>query len=264
MGPDMQFEPSPDRPNAMPCSSFHPRMRPLLRALTPALLAGLALAACADDRPPPPAAQTLSPGQSANATAYDSIATTPMGSEPAQPATTVGEQPMAPAPLPQTATTPSNAPGTPSIDHGAGGLLMPVTARFLIDRPSTIEISIRDGQAADRVQLVMPDGSVTDAYQLDREFLHATDTGSSGFNMGVGVSGGSSSGVQPSFGIGFPIFGGAPRSPQREEVHTKALIRVPDMAAYRANWQHTILRIYLGEKSISPRKMEMAAPAPPS
>lgn len=250
----------------MRCFSSHLPKRVAPRAFAPMLIAWLALAACADDNPPPPAAQTLSPGQSANSTAYDSIATTPMGSEPAQPATTVGEQPMAPAPPPQTATTPSssNTPGTPSINQGAGGLLLPVTARFLIDRPNTIEVSIRDAQPADRVQLAAPDGTVVDAYQLDREFLHATDTGSSGVSLGVGVAGGSSSGVQPSFGIGFPLFGGAPNSPQRDEVHTKALIRVPDMAAYRANWRHMVVRMYMGEKSVTPRKMEMAAPAPPS
>jgi hypothetical protein len=248
------------RPHA---SSPTPALRS--RLIAPVLFVGLTLAACADDKPPPPAA-TVSPGQSTNATAYDSVATTPMGSEPAQTARTVGSQPMAPAPLPQTATSPasSNTPGSPSISQGAGGILLPVTAKFLLDRPGTIEVSIRDEQAADRVQLVAPDGSVADAYQLDRNFIHAEDSGSSGFNFGVGVSGGSSSGVQPSFGIGFPIFGGAPNSPQRDEVQTKALIRVPDMAAYRANWQHTTVRIYLGDKSVSPRKMEMAAPAPPS
>jgi hypothetical protein len=248
----------------MPRVFSRPPIRAASPALLPALLGWLALAACADDKPPP-AAPTLSPGQSANATAYDSIAMTPLGSEPAQTPTTVGQQPMAPAPLPQTATSPSssNKPGTPSIDQGAGGILLPVAARFLIDRPNTIEVSIRDAQAADRVQLVMPDGSATDAYQLDREFIHATDTGSTGFSLGVGVSGGSSSGVQPSVGFGFPLFGGTPRSPQRDEVHSRALILVPDMAAYRANWQHAILRITLGEKSISPRKMEMAAPSPP-
>jgi hypothetical protein len=241
--------------------------RPPIRAASPAallaLLGALALAACAEENPPP--TQTLSPGQSPNATAYDSIATTPLGSEPAQPATTVGTQPMAPAPLPQTATSApsSNKLGTASVNQGAGGILLPVTTRFLSDRPNTIEVSIQDAQAADRVQLVMPDGSAVDAYQLDREFTHATDTGSTGVSLGVGVSGGSSSGVQPSVGFGFPLFGGTPQSPQRDEVNTKARILVPDMAAYRANWQHAILRIYLGEKSISPRKMEMAAPAPP-
>jgi hypothetical protein len=188
-----------------------------------------------------------------------------MGSEPAQPSSTVGNRPLGPTNPPQTTTAPtvSNAPGTPSIEQGAGGVILPVTARFLSDQPDTIEVSIRDAQAADRIQLVAPDGMITDAYQVDREFLRATDSGYSGFNLGVGVSGGSSSGVQPAFGIGFPIFGGAPNSPQRDEVHTKALIRIPDMAAYRANWQRMVLRIYLGEKSASPRKMEMAAPPPP-
>jgi hypothetical protein len=244
-----------------------PSPRAASPALLPALLGWLALAACAEESQPapPPPAQTLAPGQSPNATAYDSIATTPLGSEPAQPATTVGTQPMAPAPLPQTATSApsSNKLGTASVNQGAGGILLPVTTRFLSDRPNTIEVSIQDAQAADRVQLVMPDGSAVDAYQLDREFTHATDTGSTGVSLGVGVSGGSSSGVQPSVGFGFPLFGGTPQSPQRDEVNTKARILVPDMAAYRANWQHAILRIYLGEKSISPRKMEMAAPAPP-
>ncbi|HWA43754.1 MAG TPA: hypothetical protein VHA10_11125 [Hypericibacter adhaerens] len=239
-------------------------MRPL-RAL--ALLAGMALAACADDTPPPAPSQVTGPGQSANTTAYDSLNTVPMGSQPAQPAAPLAQQPLAPAPPPQNIAPPANpdnTPGAPSIPQGAGGIYLPVTARFLIDRPQTIEVSIRDAQPADRVQLVAPDGSVIDAYQLDREFIQATESGPSGFNMGVGVSGGSSSGVQPSFGIGFPIFGSAPRSPQRDEVQTKALIRVADMAAYRANWQKMVLRMYMGEKSVSPRKMEMAAPAPPS
>lgn len=252
----------------MRCHKPESAVKAPIRAALPLLLVCLALVACADDKPPPPMTpQATGPGQSPNATAYDTIATTPLGAEPAQTSPTVGAQPMAPAPIPQSATqpsTPNNTPGAPSIPQGAGGIYLPVTARFLIDRPDTIEVSIRDAQPADRVQLVAPDGNAIDAYQLDHEFIHATESGPSGFNMGVGVSGGSSSGVQPSFGIGFPIFGGAPRSPQRDEVQTKALIRVADMAAYRATWQKMVLRMYLGEKSASPRKMEMAAPAPPS
>src|SRR5512143_754564 len=123
-------------PILMPSPSAHPIPLSRWRAIAPALMVCFALAACADDKPPPPAA-TLSPGQSPNASAYDSTATTPMGSEAAQTAPTVGSQPMAPAPLPQTATSSSssNKPGSPSIDQGAGGILLPVTAKFLIDRP---------------------------------------------------------------------------------------------------------------------------------
>lgn len=217
-------------------------------------LVGVAfLAACAEETPPAysvsfPASGT--PGGSA----YDTPRMTPLGAEPAP---TVGEaRDQASPAAPQTPLGASPAPPT-------GGIRFPVTARFVEGRPDLIEVSIRDAQPTDRVELVAPDGTVTAAYQLDRERVATTEAAPSGFNFGVGVTGGSSSGVQPSVGIGFPIFGRTPTAQPREEVRSVARIKVADMAAYRADWQRWIVRILFGTKGPSPRKMEMAAPAPP-
>ncbi len=78
----------------------------------------------------------------------------------------------------------------------------------------------------ERVALVAPDGTVTEAHDTARETLNAQDY--RGSTIGVGVQGGSRSRV----GVGLGIFfgGGATGPPVRR---TRATIRVPDPDAYR-------------------------------
>jgi hypothetical protein len=219
----------------------------LSRAPLLALFGAALLAACAREAPPPAyAAPPASAGTTAPS-ADGAPRTTPLGAEPA------------PAP----GESAEQAPPTPP-SSGAGGIGLPVTARFVAGKPDLIEVSIRDAQPADHVELVAPDGAATAAYQLDRERVTMAPTAPTGVQWGFGISGGSSSGVQPRLGVGIPIFGQPSPPTPREEMLSTARIKVPDMAAYRAQWRHWVIRILFGTEGPSPRKMEMAAPAPPA
>ncbi len=231
----------------------------------------LALAACGDEPPPPtasaplpapqpqlaplgtipPGAATTSPDQSAFDAAQPA---TPPGAVP----NTVGAAEQAkdapPDPLPEQAPAP--------VPSGSDGIDYPVTARFVPDHPTIIEVSIRDRQGVDSVELVAPDGAATAAYQLDRNAERVAGTDDSGLDMGVAVVGGSGGGVRTGIGIGIPLFGFSDPAPPRDEVLSRARIMLPDPTAYSADWKRYVIRIHLGGTGPSAREMKMAAPPP--
>lgn len=143
----------------------------------------------------------------------------------------------------------------------------PVVTSFAGSEQDTVKVQVTDPQPVTRVELTAPDGRVFLAHQIDRESL--TRQGGGGYgqpSVGVGVGGGggccwSGSGVGVGFGFGFPL--GDAREPDYGPggVASTALVHVPDMAAYRAQWQHWKVRIYLGEGA-SERMVEVAAPQP--
>ncbi|MFZ5791505.1 MAG: hypothetical protein ACOY3L_12480 [Pseudomonadota bacterium] len=226
----------------------------LPRAPLLALLGAALLAACAREAPPPPYTAPPASSGATGPSAYGTPPTPPLGAEPAPAPGETAEQ-APPTPKPSGGAGPTT---------GAGGIGLPVTARFVEGKPDLIEVSIRDAQPADQVELVAPSGAATAAFELDRERVTMAPTAPTGVEWGFGITGGSSSGVQPRLGVGIPIFGQPSPPTPREEVLSTARIKVPDMAAYRAQWRHWILRILFGTKGPSPRKMEMAAPAPPA
>ena len=157
-------------------------------------------------------------------------------------------------------------------NHGpaapAGGPANPVVTSFSGGAQDTLQVQVTDPQPVTRVELAAPDGRVFLASQIDRERL----THQGGYyygqpTVGVGVGGGSGgccwggSGVGVGLGFGFPL--GDARQPdyRPEGVASTALIHVPNMAAYRAQWQQWKVRIYLGEGT-NERMVEVAAPAP--
>jgi len=145
----------------------------------------------------------------------------------------------------------------------------PVVTSFSGSEQDTLQVQVTDPQPVTRVELAAPDGRVFLAHQIDRESLTRQGGGyygqpSVGVGVGVGSGGGccwSGSGVGVGFGFGFPL--GDAREPDYGPggVASTALVQVPDMAAYRAQWQHWKVRIYLGEGA-SERMVEVAAPQP--
>jgi hypothetical protein len=221
------------------------------RSLPALLLMGALLAGCAGE-PPPPAPATTTAG-SPDATAYDAQPEAPVGTRSNSVAAESQQDSM--PPLPPSGSTSTTLPG---------GVDYPVTANFVPGYPSIIEVQIRDRQPADEVSLVAPDGTETAAYQLDTTKQMATARGGSGPSFGVGVAGGSSGDVGAGIGIGFPLFGfeSAP-SRAETEVLTRARVRIPDTAAYRADWKQWIVRILFDAGKSTERRLEMAAPPPP-
>ena len=143
------------------------------------------------------------------------------------------------------------------------GISSPVAARFIpggADAPQ-IEIEVTDRQAVETAELVAPDGAVTSAHQINRDRIVEGGRGGASPSVGVGVFGGSSGDIGTSIGIGIPIFGGY--DPGDPAIDSRAVIRVPDLAAYRAGWQQYRVRLRFGAAPENERVMEIPAPRPP-
>lgn len=139
-----------------------------------------------------------------------------------------------------------------------------VVSHFVSGTPDQIQTTIVDALPAKTAVLKLPDGETVAAAQIDRERnVYSEDTGY-GPNLGVGVAGGSSGGVSSGIGFGFPLFGGGGPSGTRTGSMTTSTLRfkVPDMAAYRRDWQHCVLHIDLDDGA-NRRSIETLPPAPP-
>jgi hypothetical protein len=234
-----------------------PRKRAAGTALLAApLLASLLLAACAEDAPPPATSATAG-SAAADASAYDAKPLPPVGTTPNTVAAE-SQQAVLPPPLP---AADSAAPASGST---VDGIAYPVTAAFVVGYADILEVQIHDRQAADEVELVAPGGATIAAYQLDQTHQVLVPPRDSGINVGVAVAGGSSGDLRTGIGFGFPIFGSAAPAKPVTEVLTRARLRIADLAAYRADWQHWVVRVRFGVGGPAERKMEIAAPAPPA
>lgn len=248
-------------PTAFPMASAH--------RLPALLFAGLLLAACAEDAPPPASSDaapapsdaaelaplgSVSAGASPDVSAYDVQPKPPAGAVPNTVGTAYEQQDAPPDPLPE------QIPSGPV----SGGIDYPVTASFVSGHPTIIEVSVRDRQPVDSVELIAPGGAATAAYQLDRNTERVAVADDDGLDMGVAVVGGSSGGVRTGIGIGIPLFGWSDSPPPQDEVVSRARILLPDPTAYRTDWKRYVIRIHLGGTGPSARKMEMAAPQPPA
>lgn len=136
----------------------------------------------------------------------------------------------------------------------------PVAAAFAGDAADRIEVTVSDSQPVESAELVAPDGTATAAYQIDRSKT-VEEGGGPEPSVGVGVFGGSSGHIGTSVGINIPV--GRSGAPSDPVIDSRALIRVPDMAAYRAGWTGYRLRLHLGTTETNRRVMEIPAPRPP-
>ncbi len=146
-----------------------------------------------------------------------------------------------------------------------GGTANPVVTSFSTSEQDTLQVQVTDREPVTKAELAASDGRIFLAHQIDRERLTRQDGGYGEPSMGVGVAGGSGGHVGTGVGVGFGfpfIIGGSDEYGYREpRVASTALIHVPDMAAYRAQWQQWKVRVYLGEGA-NERMIEVAAPQP--
>ena len=141
-----------------------------------------------------------------------------------------------------------------------------VTSAFMAEAPAMIETRIVDPLPARAAMLKLPDGTTLPAVSIDGERNLYSDSTGYGPNFGARVEGGSSSGVSTGFGIGFPLFGGGgPGGHQVGAMSTSTIrFKVPDLAAYRRDWQRWILHVDLDEGGGNQRVIETLPPAPPA
>ena len=148
----------------------------------------------------------------------------------------------------------------------AGTPANPVVTSFSESETDTLDVQVTDRQPVTQAELTSPDGKVFIAHQIDRERLSRYG-GSYGPSVGVGVGGGSWNGggfgVGSGIGIGFPLGGEYYDGPRDGQVASTAKIHIPDMPAYRAQWQQWKVRVTLGEGAAK-RVIEVDAPPPPA
>jgi|AraplaMF_Col_mMF_1032025.scaffolds.fasta_scaffold00141_10 hypothetical protein len=139
-----------------------------------------------------------------------------------------------------------------------------MASHFVLGSPDQILTTIVDPLPVKSALLMLPDGQTVAAYQIDKERNTYTDTNDYyGSGLGVGVQGGSNGVVSSGIGIGFPLFGGGGADARSHSTTTSTLrFKVPDMAAYRRDWQHWVLHVDLDDGA-NRRAIETLPPAPP-
>jgi hypothetical protein len=138
----------------------------------------------------------------------------------------------------------------------------PVVTSFAEGSIDTVTVDVLDPEAAEQIELVAPDGTVITAFRVDREKVTGDYRGgqpSMGVGVGVGGGGwnGGGVGVGTGIGFGFPL-GDANYS---SEIRTRSIgqVKLPDMAAYRADWTKWQTRVTFPGK----RVVTIGAPPPP-
>lgn len=139
-----------------------------------------------------------------------------------------------------------------------------VTSQFVPGAQDQILTTIVDPLPVTTAVLRLPDGQTVAAYQIDRDRNTYTDSNDySGSGLGVGVEGGSNGGVSTGIGFGFPLFGGGGPDRRSHSTTTSVLrFKVPDMNAYRRDWQRWVLHVDLDDGT-NRRSIETLPPAPP-
>jgi hypothetical protein len=141
-----------------------------------------------------------------------------------------------------------------------------VISRFVTGSPDQITATITDPLPVKAATLRMPDGQTLVAQQIDKERnVYSERSGHyGGPGFGVGVAGGSNGGVSSGIGFGIPLGGGGGYGGTRSHSMTTSTVTftVPDMAAYRRDWQRWVLQIELDDGA-NRRSIETLPPAPP-
>ncbi len=153
-----------------------------------------------------------------------------------------------------------DSPPPPSY-AGGGAFDERVDAAISAEDESVILLTISDPLPVKSAQLIDPAGAATEAFLIERDSDHYH--GGSGIrpNIGVGVVGGSSSGVSTGVGIGFPIFSSTGDGAVRRITESRVRLRIADLAVYRANWQRYAIAVELDD-GVNRRSFRMVPPAP--
>ena len=136
----------------------------------------------------------------------------------------------------------------------------PVVTSFQPGATDTVTVDVLDPEAAEQIELVAPDGKVFPAFRIHRERTTGRYSGDPSVGVGVGVGSGGwhddGVGVGTGIGIGFPLGGGSTPDPKTRSI---GQVKLPDMAAYRADWTKWQARVTFP----GGRVVTVAAPPPP-
>jgi len=138
----------------------------------------------------------------------------------------------------------------------------PVVTSFAEGSVDTVTVDVLDPEAAEQIELVAPDGNILTAFRIDRDKVTGTSGGgqpSMGVGVGVGNGGWNGGGVGVGTGIGFGFPLGDTGYSHETRTRSIGQVKLPDMAAYRADWTKWQARITFPGK----RVVTIAAPPPP-
>lgn len=149
------------------------------------------------------------------------------------------------------------APHSPAPPEG----VMQVSARLAAPPAEAVMVEIGKlppGRRIEEVALLDPSGGRHIAPSLTK--VRGTEGGlSSGPFVGVGVSGGSSSGISPSISLGWNVTG---TDPERATQRIEATVPIPDPADYRADSTHWRVEVIFTELDGERRTLMFPARAP--
>jgi hypothetical protein len=143
-------------------------------------------------------------------------------------------------------------------------------ARFVPGGEVTvIQVTVSDRRPVRAVELDGPGGAVVLAYSIDSNRASASQQPAFRPSIGVGGGGGFGGG-NSSFGggVGFSVPLGNDIAPgsvavSSGQIHSTALIRLPDPQDYRATWRYWTVQVRLGDPP-DVKFITFPAPAPPA
>jgi hypothetical protein len=211
----------------------------LMRHTSAAGLALSLLSACGGDD----ATQAQKPDTEAAAQAAPSEAGQPSPEASSRPSPLLDQ----PKPVQPAAQSPTDLP--------------PISATIPPESPDHIVVSVNDPLPVSAASLIDPQGRVITATRIDHNRVSYKGGGSGWPQIGVGISGGSSSGVSTGFGIGIPLF---PQTTQAAGSINESRFSfvLPDIAAYNGSWQRWKIHVDLSD-GVNTRSFETLPPAPP-
>ena len=129
---------------------------------------------------------------------------------------------------------------------------------------ATIQIAVRDKLPLRAATLVLPDGHEVAAHEITVSPPPKSRERSERPGVGVGATGGSSSGVDTAVFIDLPISLDFLRRKPPPSTLTESRARIPvgDGAIYRRDWAASHLKLKLGDPPGEVREIELPAPAP--
>ncbi len=134
------------------------------------------------------------------------------------------------------------------------------TASLNGDAKDVIQVLVRDLSPATRIeeiQLFAPDGTALQSSEIRRK---SRESGGGGFSrpiIGIGVSGGSKSGVNPSISLDWHYRRDGPDQSSRQ---AEAFLQLADPAAYRASAQDWHIEIRYTDVTGDQRFLRLPAP----
>jgi hypothetical protein len=116
---------------------------------------------------------------------------------------------------------------------------------------------IPPGTVIDRILVIGPGGERLEAAEFDRATSETGPGLVSRPTVGIAVTGGSSSGVNPSVGLGWQVTGGGR---ERRSKQVTAVVPLPDPAAYRATAAQWRVEVHYSDVTGRPRVLTLPAP----